>query len=71
MDQDFIKFLVCPVTKGPLQYAPETQELISFMAKLAYPVREGIPVLIKEEARSLEAVPPPPSQKTLKVKAAS
>jgi len=45
---------VCPVTKGPLTYDRERQELISKSARLAYPVRDGIPVMLEEEARKLE-----------------
>ncbi|MFM7856255.1 MAG: Trm112 family protein [Flammeovirgaceae bacterium] len=45
--------LVCPVSKGALIYDEQTQELISKSAKLAYPIRNGIPVLLKEEAREL------------------
>ncbi|EKD97681.1 MAG: hypothetical protein ACD_23C00781G0004, partial [uncultured bacterium] len=45
--------LVCPVTKGPLTYKHETQELVSRSARLAYPVRDGIPVLLENEARVL------------------
>ncbi|MFX4850153.1 Trm112 family protein, partial [Acinetobacter baumannii] len=48
-----LELLVCPVTKGPLTYAKETQELISRSARLAYPVRDGIPVLLENEARTL------------------
>lgn len=46
--------LVCPLTKGPLQYNPETQELISLRAKLAYPIRDGVPIMLIDEARVLE-----------------
>jgi len=45
--------LVCPVTKGPLDYHRDTQELISRSARLAYPIRDGIPVLLENEARPL------------------
>ena len=45
--------LVCPVTKGPLAYDREKQELVSRSARLAYPVRDGIPVMLEEEARKL------------------
>lgn len=48
-----LQILVCPVTKTPLVYDEEAQELISNSAKLAYPIKNGIPVLIAEEARSL------------------
>ena len=53
MDTKLLELLVCPVTKGPLQYQPRTQELISRAARLAYPIRDGIPVLIEAEARPL------------------
>jgi len=46
--------LVCPVTKGPLVYDRERQELISKSARLAYPIRDGIPVMLEEEARKLK-----------------
>jgi hypothetical protein len=45
--------LVCPVTKGPLEFDREKQELTSRSARLAYPVRDGIPVLLENEARTL------------------
>jgi uncharacterized protein YbaR (Trm112 family) len=45
--------LVCPVTKGPLVYDRDKQELVSKTARLAYPVRDGIPVMLEEEARRL------------------
>ncbi len=53
MDKKLLDILVCPVTKGPLIYVQEKQELISRSARLAYPVRDGIPVLLEEEARTL------------------
>lgn len=53
MDSKLLEMLVCPVTKGPLQYDREKQELISKSARLAYPVRDGIPVMLEEEARKL------------------
>ncbi|HEU0220738.1 MAG TPA: Trm112 family protein [Paracoccaceae bacterium] len=48
-----LEALVCPVTRGPLTWNPETQELISQGAHCAYPVREGIPIMLVEEARRL------------------
>ena len=54
MDPKLLEILVCPVTKGPLIYDSERQELISKSARLAYPVRDGIPVMLEEEARRLE-----------------
>ena len=53
MDALLLELLVCPVTKGPLVYDRERQELISKTARLAYPVRDGIPVMLEEEARKL------------------
>jgi len=53
MDTKLLELLVCPVTKGPLEYHRDTQELISRSARLAYPVRDGIPVLLENEARTL------------------
>lgn len=53
MDSKLIEMLVCPVTKGPLTFDREKQELISKSARLAYPVRDGIPVMLEEEARKL------------------
>ena len=53
MDPKLLELLVCPVTKGPLDFDRERHELISRSARLAYPVRDGIPVLLEEEARTL------------------
>jgi len=53
MDTKLIELLVCPVTKGPLEFDRERQELVSRSARLAYPVRDGIPVLLENEARTL------------------
>lgn len=53
MDTALLELLVCPVTKGPLSYDRDKQELISKSARLAYPVRDGIPVLLENEARPL------------------
>ena len=53
MDTKLLELLVCPVTKGPLQYDREKQELISRSARLAYPVHDGIPILLEHEARTL------------------
>jgi uncharacterized protein YbaR (Trm112 family) len=53
MDTKLIELLVCPVTKGPLEYHSERQELVSRSARLAYPIRDGIPVLLENEARAL------------------
>ncbi|MCY4420247.1 MAG: Trm112 family protein [Gammaproteobacteria bacterium] len=53
MQKQLLDILVCPVTKGPLKYDQEKQELISTSAKLAYPIRDGIPVMLEDEARPL------------------
>jgi hypothetical protein len=53
MDTRLLELLVCPVTKGPLEYDREKQELISRSARLAYPIRDGIPILLENEARPL------------------
>ena len=53
MDSKLLELLVCPVTKGPLTFDRDKQELISKSARLAYLVRDGIPVMIEEEARKL------------------
>lgn len=54
LDKKLLEILVCPITKGPLEYDKENNELISKSAKLAYPIRDGIPVLLESEARELE-----------------
>ena len=54
MDAKLLELLVCPVTKGPLRFDREHQELVSRSARLAYPVRDGIPVLLEAEARTLD-----------------
>lgn len=54
VDAKLLEILVCPVTKAPLVYDRQRQELISKPARLAYPVRDGIPVMLEEEARKLE-----------------
>jgi len=53
MDKRLLDILVCPVTKGPLIYDRENQELISLAARLAYPIRDDIPVMLEHEAREL------------------
>jgi hypothetical protein len=54
VDAKLLEILVCPVTKSPLIYDRQRQELISKPARLAYPIRDGIPVMLEEEARKLE-----------------
>ena len=53
MDSKLLNILVCPVTKGPLIFDKKNNELISKSARLAYPVRDGIPVMLEEEARKI------------------
>jgi uncharacterized protein YbaR (Trm112 family) len=53
VDAKLVEILVCPVTKGPLVYDRERQELVSKSAGLAYPIRDGIPVMLEDEARRL------------------
>jgi uncharacterized protein len=53
MDAKLLQILVCPVTKGPLIYDKKNNELISKSARLAYPIRDGIPVMLEDEARKL------------------
>jgi uncharacterized protein YbaR (Trm112 family) len=54
VDPRLLEILVCPLTKGPLRYDRERQELISDKAKLAYPIRDGIPIMLVDEARPLD-----------------
>ena len=64
VDPKLLELLACPLTKGPLAWDPERGELISRVAKLAYPVRDGIPIMLPSEARTISAedmlAPPPP-----------
>lgn len=53
-DETLLSLLVCPVTKGPLRYDPQKQELISDKAQLAFPIRDGIPIMLAEEAREID-----------------
>ena len=53
MDKKLLDILACPVTKGPLIYDQEKNELISTAAKLAYPIKDDIPIMLEEEAREL------------------
>ncbi|HUW80630.1 MAG TPA: Trm112 family protein [Acidocella sp.] len=55
MDPLLLEILVCPVTRGPLTYDREHGELISVKAGLAYPIRNGIPIMLADEARSLKS----------------
>ena len=54
VDPKLLEILVCPVTKGPLVYDRERQELVSKKAGLAYPIRDGIPIMLADEARALD-----------------
>jgi uncharacterized protein len=54
VDPKLLEILVCPVTKGTLEYDASRQELISRGAKLAYPIRDGIPIMLPEEARRID-----------------
>lgn len=54
LDPKLLEILVCPLTKGPLEYDREHNELISRKAGLAYPIKDGIPIMLPEEARPLE-----------------
>ena len=54
VDPKLLEILVCPVTKGPLEYDQAAQELISKQDGLAYPIRDGIPIMLADEARQLE-----------------
>lgn len=53
-DPKMLELLVCPVSKGRLVYNRETRELISEKAKLAYPIRDGVPIMLESEARRIE-----------------
>ncbi len=55
IDPRLLEILVCPLTKTVLEYDSQAQELISRAAKLAYPIRDGIPIMLPEEARPIEA----------------
>jgi uncharacterized protein YbaR (Trm112 family) len=54
IDPKLLEILVCPVTKTTLEYDRERQELVSRAARLAYPIRDGIPIMLPEEARKLD-----------------
>ncbi len=60
IDPKLLEILVCPLTKGPLRYDAAAQELISDQAGLAYPIRDGIPIMLVDEARPLDGGPPGP-----------
>jgi uncharacterized protein len=54
VDPKLLDLLVCPLTKQPLRYDAQAQELISDAARLAYPIRDGIPIMLVDEARQLD-----------------
>ena len=58
IDPKLLEILVCPLTKGPLRYDREARELISDQAGLAYPIRDGIPIMLADEARVLDDTKP-------------
>lgn len=58
VDPKLLEILVCPLTKGPLRYDPERDELISDQAGLIYPIRDGIPIMLVDEARAIETPAP-------------
>jgi len=58
VDPKLLEILVCPVTKGPLRYDEKAQELISDQAGLAFPIRDGIPIMLVDEARPLNPSKP-------------
>lgn len=55
LDPKLLEILVCPLTKGPLRFDRDRQELVSDKAGLAYPIRDGIPIMLVDEARALDA----------------
>ncbi|WP_370335731.1 Trm112 family protein [Parvularcula marina] len=57
IDPKLLTLLVCPVTRGTLHYDAEKQELVSDKAKLAFPIRSGIPIMLEAEARRLDEAP--------------
>ena len=63
IDPKLLEILVCPLTKGPLRYDETANELISDKAQLAYPVRDGIPIMLVDEARRLDTTTPGPGDK--------
>jgi len=61
VDPKLLEILVCPLTKGPLSYDADAQELVSERAGLAYPIRDGIPIMLPDEARPLDDGPRQPT----------
>ena len=64
IDPKLLEILVCPLTKGRLDYDVEKQELVSRQARLAYPIRDGIPIMLVDEARSLDQPRSPSPERT-------
>ena len=62
VEPKLLEILVCPLTKEPLEYDADAQELISRAAGLAYPIRDGIPIMLADEARPLDQEPGPPGK---------
>lgn len=62
VDPELLEILVCPITKEPLRYDRERGELISEQAGLAFPIRDGIPIMLVDEARRLDEVDPIPPE---------
>ena len=62
IDPKLLELLVCPLTKAPLRYDREAQELVSEKAGLAYPIRDGIPIMLIDEARKLDEAEPIPAE---------
>lgn len=58
VDPRLLEVLICPASRGPLRYDRERQELVSDQARLAYPIRDGVPILLIDEARDLDAPAP-------------
>ena len=61
VDPKLLEILVCPLTKGPLRYDLEKNELVSEQGRLAYPIRDGIPIMLIDEARKLDDEPGKPA----------
>mgnify|MGYP001165354102 FL=1 len=59
LDRKLLELLVCPLTKTTLEYDAQAQELISRVARLAYPIRDGIPIMLPDEARPIDDAPAP------------
>ena len=61
VDPKLLEILVCPLTKGPLRYDADKNELVSEQGRLAYPIRDGIPIMLVDEARKLDDEPGKPA----------